>query len=431
MDATDATESSLTERDNLTELHKESGLPGTYQSRRTGSGFLLQGNLLSGFVPTPPGKRPATSWIYTDSEGVAYGECITSKKTGQRLWMYRHCYDKQQKTLFTYPILLSTGSRRYVASHSYNLDGTKIDKKRKRDTESLQRDLYTFKVVQQQETAQSTVFNRADQINLYLYQVVANDVSIRKASSITYKRLLTYRNPIITEAIPNSYNTVRSQIIKAYEGNKALVKRSLTRAKSRITLSFDRQKSNNELDILSIIAYYLDKQYQPKTVLLGIRNTYGSYTSEEIKYYLLTIVREYGISNKLEYFIANSATNNDKAVRLLTEDLDIKPLKLRLRYAGYIVNLVYKAILYSVDIDCITNVLRAKADNEELTNTNVVAFEQILRTTDEVAKLKVQRRKGPISKLYNIILHARAIPLRRTLFISKQKELVLDAERLQ
>ena len=48
------------------------------------------------------------------------------------------------------------------------------------------------------------------------------------------------------------------------------------------------------MDFLGIIAHYLDEQYQPKSVLLGLLDTKGSHTSLSIKQHLCEVTyKEY------------------------------------------------------------------------------------------------------------------------------------------
>lgn len=51
----------------------------SHQSRQTKSGFLVDGPLLTGFVPTPPSKKPPYSWTWS------HGEPITRLRSGERL----------------------------------------------------------------------------------------------------------------------------------------------------------------------------------------------------------------------------------------------------------------------------------------------------------------------------------------------------------
>ena len=92
---------------------------------------------------------------------------------------------------------------------------------------------------------------------------------------------------------------------------------------------------------------------------LTLRDTYGSHSSKNIKNHLLAVLREYQISNKVTYFAPDNATNNDKALKSLATELNIDAELQRLRCLGYVINLVSNAVLYSVDKDCVDEVLKA------------------------------------------------------------------------
>ena len=86
----------------------------------------------------------------------------------------------------------------------------------------------------------------------------------------------------------------------------------------------------------------------------------------------------------------------------------------------HVINLVCKAILYGVDIDCV----------EEPALNSLSQFEDVLRGKDELAKLQAWRKKGPIGKLHNVIIHVCRSTARRQFFRSKQKEAYPETERL-
>ena len=145
-------------------------------------------------------------------------------------------------------------------------------------------------------------------------------------------------------ALPDSYSTSRAWIMDNYKHSKGVVRQSLATAVSRITLSFESWKSGNELDLLGVIAHYIDKQYQVKNVLLALRNIYGSHKGVELNRHLRAVCREFKISTKVAFFMADNASNNDSALKLLQHDLNINPQRKRLRCAGHIINLICKAI---------------------------------------------------------------------------------------
>jgi hypothetical protein len=58
------------------------------------------------------------------------------------------------------------------------------------------------------------------------------------------------------------------------------------------------------------------------------------------------VLNNYKIKN-LSAFIGNSTIDNNTLVEFLIEDFDIDPVSLRIRYLGYIINLIVKAYLFS------------------------------------------------------------------------------------
>jgi hypothetical protein len=74
------------------------------------------------------------------------------------------------------------------------------------------------------------------------------------------------------------------------------------------------------------------------------------------------VLQDYKISKQVAYFIANNATNNDKALAVLSgylPSIKLDPVKYRLRYSRYIYNLVYKVILYGVNSDYLKDASQA------------------------------------------------------------------------
>ena len=223
----------------------------------------------------------------------------------------------------------------------------------------------------------------------YLRWAVGDEVSFRKTTSQRFRDLITYHNPIIEPILPRAYATTRDWIIHAFQQAKGEIRRNLSMSKSRISISFDGWKSNNELDLLAVIAHYIDRDYKIENVLLALRNAYGCHTGDELQYQLVTILREYKISTKVAYFVADNASNNDRALHFLQHELSIDPVKQRIRCACHVLNLVTKSILYGTDVDCVNEVLhRAEhGDEADLYSDTVSKFEEALRSSDELVRL--------------------------------------------
>jgi len=128
--------------------------------------------------------------------------------------------------------------------------------------------------------------------------------------------------------------------------------------------------------------------------------------------------------------MADNASNNDKALAVLSGHLpsmQLHPVKQRLRCSGHIYNLVCKAILYGVDSDCLEDASQAAATAMP-TMTSVSAFEATLKSDNEEAKLNAWRKKGPVGKLHNTVIHIEETVSRRRLFESKQYQTASDEE---
>jgi hypothetical protein len=134
-----------------------------------------------------------------------------------------------------------------------------------------------------------------------------------------------------------------------YIRHRATIIRSIAKAKSKLTISFDGWKANNDvLNLLGVVVHYLRDDNKLYNVVLVMRDTLGSYTGANIADHLFDVLKEYQISgNQIAYFAADNATNNDTALAALSERVAIDLVASRLRCAGYIFNLVCTAILFS------------------------------------------------------------------------------------
>ena len=230
MDSNNIESSSLALEASVTRIHGKSDLPFDHTSRRTTSGFLVDGPLLADYLPTQPSKRDRDSWIYRHGEGVM------QKRDGERLWLCRLCYeDKAQSAVITIKAQPTTGPIRHlVKRHGFTDKGDKVELKRKRDNQGDHRS-----TINRQIKAQSAVFSREDWQSVFLAWAVADDVSLKKTTSKRLHSLLLYRCPLLKDVVPRSPSTTRNWKLAAFNQLKPTIINHLAAAKSRITLSFD------------------------------------------------------------------------------------------------------------------------------------------------------------------------------------------------
>jgi hypothetical protein len=194
---------------------------------------------------------------------------------------------------------------------------------------------------------------------------------------------------------------------------------------STIAASLDHWLADNELNLLAVVAHIRDSNLELKTVLLALKPSYA-HDAQELQSTLPSVLREYKIIDEMGYFIADNAANNDATLRLLSHRIDVKPARERFSCSGYVINLIVKAILYYVDSECMLDAALSESDqggDSELFDTSTVSkFEAALRFKDEASPLDTWRRKGPIGKLHNPIVHIESGSPRRRFFGTKQDE---------
>jgi hypothetical protein len=377
-------------------------------TRRNESGLVISGASPNGYAHAPPTKKPRGSWIWQ------HGEPLIRDSDLSLVWLCTICHSDSVHHPFKeyiLPAVFTTLAPRHMERHGFDLKGRPIHWGQKRRAGSL------LEYVDRQHTAGNSIFNEKGWTNAFVRWAVTTNQSLRQASSQSHLQLLTLQNPRVENLVPTSLNTVRGWIMQAASSAKSTIEKALGQAASSITISFDNWTANNGLDFLGVTAHYLDASLRPRVILLGLRDTRGSHSGESIAEEVLRVIHDYGISEKVQYCMADNATANDRAIKILSSSLDIHPEYHRLRCGAHVINLVAKAVLYGTDIDA----LEPGEREEGLSGSrHIAAFEALVRSVPAEEALKTWRRKGPVDKLHNLVTHIQKTPKRRRFFEMKQ-----------
>lgn len=130
-------------------------------------------------------------------------------------------------------------------------------------------------IIKRQKRSQEETFDREGWKRTYLEWLVSSNQSLRQASEDKIKALISFRNPIVEPLVLQSHYTLRDWIVEAFTAAKPIVIESLQIARSTITISFDYWLADNKLDLLGVVAHYLDSNLELKTVLLALKPSYG------------------------------------------------------------------------------------------------------------------------------------------------------------
>ncbi|KAK5111170.1 hypothetical protein LTR85_012252 [Meristemomyces frigidus] len=123
----------------------------------------------------------------------------------------------------------TTQARRYMAIHGYTIRSLKDDANYKRKAGEMEAEDIR-EALKRHKQEQIAGFDQVDWQAHYIEWIVADDITLRKATITLHKDLLTYRNLVNTPALPTSFNTARSWVIAAYHQNKTTIRQSLANA---------------------------------------------------------------------------------------------------------------------------------------------------------------------------------------------------------
>jgi len=425
------TESSFTlEPNNMTEIHRDSNLEIMHNSRRTDSGFLIEEHRLPNCVPLVAPKIPRTSWVW--KHGIHLGRVKGSAEPISH-WLCLRCYEKpaqDRPQLKDYLIRSNTSTNRIIdhmeQRHGYLRNGlatgSPTTKKRKLNTieGSWQR---------QQSLAKET-FNIPGWQSQYCRWIAITGVSLRQATHPETIALLSWQHPQLGQLPPVSHGTAALWMKQCFKASQAVVIDSIAGAIGKVTISFDGWKANNDImDLLGVVVHYIDRSYTLKNVVIGLRNTHGSHTGASIADHLFAVLHDYQIcGSQIAYFASDNAANNHTALQHLQPKIaDLHPVTSRLRCAGHIYNLVCNAILYGYNEEASFDASQSVDEPADCDSATVTNFDAAINIDDDERRLREWRKKGPIGRLHNTMVHINHNPHRRGLFERRQRDVLDEA----
>jgi hAT family C-terminal dimerisation region len=238
----------------------------------------------------------------------------------------------------------------------------------------------------------------------FIEWIVLMHITFSQVESMQFRRFLEVLSPRLASWIPSSGNTVRNWIITEFKQKQKQIKAQLDSSKSSIHLTFDLWTSPNHLSIVGVHGHFINSQYKVDNVMLGLRRLQGPHSGENIAEAVMSIIKTYGISDRIGYFVLDNATSNTTCVTNILDALEVDDItkNRRLCCLAHVINLSAKAFLFGKDPD---------------------AFEKEVRDcNDDIKERDSWRQRGPIGKLHNIVVYIRRTPQRREDFEEKVKD---------
>jgi hypothetical protein len=234
--------------------------------------------------------------------------------------------------------------------------------------------------------------------------------SFNEVEAESFRKIIAYIDAAAESKLPKSGKTIRADIIRYFHEAKSTIIELLSTAHSKIHLSFDLWTAPNYIPMLAITGHWTGSDHTVKTSLLAIREISGPHDDENIGQTVYDVVQEFGIEDKIGFFMSDNATNNDTTIqyieRRVREDGNIgfDWHERRLRCWGHIMNLVVKGLLFGPKAS------KLEKERQEGEDSDVYEQKQTLRW----------RALGAVGKGHNIVKFIRVSPQRRAAFLSEE-----------
>jgi hypothetical protein len=211
----------------------------------------------------------------------------------------------------------TSGPIRHLESHGYSKRKGRLvhlQKKQKCATDTL---------TQGQATGSGSFLSisTADEFRgLFLRWIICCHIALSMVENPFFRQLIEFINQLFISLLPSSANTIRQWVIEEHKRQKAIRIETLRKARSRITISFDTWTSPySKKHILSVIAHFVDENWERRHLQLSISRLYGGHSGENLAHYIVPILQDWGIALRFGYIITDNEPVNGTAVDHIIE----------------------------------------------------------------------------------------------------------------
>ena len=248
-------------------------------------------------------------------------------------------------------------------------------------------------------------------LRLLIQWIILAHIPLSCVEQESFQLLLQAVSPQLSQFIYTSGQSIRRLVLQEFQRHQIAIIDHLQAARSKIHLSFDLWSSPNSLSLCGIVAHYVATDLRCRSLLLGLKRVNGAHSGENIAETILKVIADFKITNRVGYFQADNAGNNDTCVESVLAQISpySSATHRRVRCCGHIINLVARAFLFGQDPDAF-----------ELRIENLEKLKLEIRHEKEL--LDLWRKRGSTGKLHNLILWIRRTPQRRQEFLEVTRD---------
>jgi hypothetical protein len=155
-------------------------------------------------------------------------------------------------------------------------------------------------------------------------------------------------------------------ITSTYDVGMVAVEAELRSATTKIDLSFDLWTSpGRRLSLLGVVAYYLNRDFEPRAVLLVMPRMQGSYTAINLASQISRLIQHYELETSFGYVVTDNTSENRASMNLLATELAFNASTRYVLCVGHVINLVAHKVLFGSDVESFEHELEATATAEQ------------------------------------------------------------------
>ena len=167
-----------------------------------------------------------------------------------------------------------------------------------------------------------------------------------------FRDLLLYSSPYLrgNDTLPKSGNSIKAALLEIFLACQLVLIQLLVESNCQVHISFDLWSSPNNFSMLGLCCHFIDRSWQARTVILGMKRLIGPHSGENMSKLIVKALEVYKLGGRLGYCVLDNAGDNDTCLRAVEEHLLLQGVRWdadthRLRCFGHIVNLVATAFL--------------------------------------------------------------------------------------
>ncbi|KZZ87459.1 transposase-like protein [Beauveria brongniartii RCEF 3172] len=160
-------------------------------------------------------------------------------------------------------------------------------------------------------------FNEEEYKQKLIDWVITLRLSYREVTNEATTELLTYGKPSLARLLPTHHSTLSQWVKDSLAARLPFVIKLVQSALSDINLSIDGWRAHNRREYVAICAHFVDSDGSPRTLLLGFPRRYGGHTGDDLAALVKPVILQYGIGEKLGFFVMDNAADNGKCLESL------------------------------------------------------------------------------------------------------------------